>query len=117
MRRTLSVFVLLAVMLWQTMALGEQGALRKHSDEQAHAALHWQQTEYHHHDDGTVVLDSSAESLQHLLGDGAVSFLAVLSSGPSVSDKFRPPPPLQSATPAIPDPSPARLKRPPRATA
>lgn len=117
MRRSLYVFVLLAVMLWQTMALGEQGALLKHSDEQAHAALHWQQTEHHHHDDGTVVLDGTAESVQHLLADGAVNFFAIFPSGQSLSDGFRPPPPLLSAAPAIPDPTPARLRRPPRATA
>ena len=43
-------------MLW-SMAIGEQGEPWKHSDEQSHAALHWQQTEHHHHDDGTLVED------------------------------------------------------------
>lgn len=117
MRRMFSALLLLAVLVWQTVSVAEQGPLRKHSEEQAHAQLHWQQTEHHHHDDGSVQMDDSAESIQHLVADAALSFVAIWSSASTQVDFFRPPPPASSAAAGIPDPNPERIKRPPRLAA
>lgn len=113
MRRTLAVVVLLAAMLWQTLAIGEAGAPRAHSDDRAHAALHWQDIGHHHHDGG-YHLDDSDESAQHLVADGALTFLALWSDALPLADDSRPLPPVPSAEAAIPEPNPERIKRPPR---
>ena len=117
MRRLLSALLLLAVLAWQTVSVAEQGPLRKHSEEQAHAQLHLQQTGHHHHDDGSLQLDDSAESIKHLAADAALSFVALWSTAPSPVASFRPPQPASSAAVGIPDPNPERIKRPPRLTA
>ena len=112
-----SALLLLAVLIWQTVSVAEQGPLRNHSEEQAHALLHLQETGHHHHDDGSLQMDDSAESVLHLAADAALSFVALWSSASTLVDSFRPPQPAFSAAAGIPDPNPERIKRPPRLTA
>jgi hypothetical protein len=38
-----------------------------------HALLHWQGQAHHHHDDGSVTLDGSEESVQHVALDGVLA--------------------------------------------
>jgi hypothetical protein len=39
--------------------------------------LHWQLTAHHHHDDGSVAVDDSGESIQHVVADGCLGAMAV----------------------------------------
>jgi hypothetical protein len=69
MRRTAVVLVLLLAMLWQSVALARPGSSVNVLADVAHAALHWQNEGHHHHDDGSVQLDDSPASVQHVLTD------------------------------------------------
>ncbi|MNX98091.1 hypothetical protein D3C86_1304840 [compost metagenome] len=117
MRRRLALVLLLLSVFWQAFAIAGQATAFADAEEVAHAALHWQEESHHHHDDGSVALDDSDESLQHVVADGCLSTLLVWQI---TSFSFAP---LASARPLIADetasPSPhlAGRRRPPRLTA
>lgn len=83
----------------------------------AHGLLHQLTVPHHHHEDGSVHPDDSAESVQHLASDAAqapVAMVAPAFEGPQVVDAEAP-----STHPAagLPAPPPRGLLRPPQAHA
>ena len=69
MRRFAILFTVLFAMLWQSVALGRVGSAVNGLADLGHATLHWQDKSHHHHEDGSLHLDDSNASVQHLLCD------------------------------------------------
>ena len=117
MRRSAVLFIILFGMLWQSLALARVGSSVNVLADAAHAALHWQGENHHHHADGTYHLDDSKESAQHVVTDHLSASLAMTT--PS-SQNFAP---LGSAAPrglhetSVPNPTLDGLLRPPRVRA
>ena len=78
MQRRAVLFFLLFAMFWQSLALARTGSIGLAMADPAHAALHWQGTSHHHHDDGTYAQDVSQESMQHLHCDHVNASAALL---------------------------------------
>jgi hypothetical protein len=114
MRRSLVVFVVLAAMLWQSVAMARPGSTVNVLADLEHAALHWQEEGHHHHDDGSVHVDDSQASKFHVLADHLTSATAL---PPAVSHHFAP---IASSRPSglhdprVPDRFLDGLLRPPR---
>jgi hypothetical protein len=117
MRRSAVLLVMLMAMLWQSVALARMGPAISVLVDREHAALHWLEEGHHHHEDGSLHRDDSAESAQHMVADHPSAALAM--AAPASHD-FRP---LGSAAPAGrhatagPDPTLSGLLRPPRCRA
>jgi hypothetical protein len=77
MRLRLVLLLLMASALWQVIVIG--GRTGTFGDPKAveHALLHWQGLAHHHHHDGSVTLDGSEESVQHVVIDGFLNTAAV----------------------------------------
>jgi len=115
MRRLATVTLMVFALLWQSVALARVGSSVNVLADLAHAALHWQGTSHHHHDDGSYHLEDSTEATQHLMTDHLGASLemaagpeALVPQGPAASPDGRPAAPC-------PSPPPGRLLRPPRA--
>jgi hypothetical protein len=114
MGRSLVVFIMLAAMLWQSVAMARPGSTVNVLADLEHAALHWQEEGHHHHDDGSFHLDDSQASKFHVMADHLTTATALL---PAVSHHV---PPVSSARPGglhdtrVPDPFLDGLLRPPR---
>ncbi len=114
MRRTAVLIVMLFAMFWQSVALARVGSSVNALADQEHTALHWQEVSHHHLEDGSLQLDDSKESVQHVLSDH-LSATAVLML-PAAHDF----PSLGSAAPGdlhetrVPSPTLDGLLRPPR---
>jgi len=117
MRRSAVLFLILFGMLWQSLALARVGSTVNVLADAAHAALHWQGENHHHHADGSYHLDDSKESVHHVVIDHLSASLAMTT--PS-SQNFAP---LGSAAHGglretrVPNPTLDGLLRPPRARA
>lgn len=114
MRRPLVLSLVLFAMFWQTLAFAHAGSAVHALADMEHTALHWQKQAHHHHEDGSVHLDDSFESVQHALGEHLGSSAALPESA---SHHF---PPSGSAAPVglnratVPEPDAEGLLRPPR---
>jgi hypothetical protein len=114
MCRSLVVVVMLAAMLWQSVAMARPGSTVNVLADLEHAALHWQEEGHHHHDDGSFHLDDSQASKFHVLADHLTIGTALL---PAISHNL---PPVSSSRPGglddtrVPDPFLDGLLRPPR---
>ncbi|MGF6346802.1 hypothetical protein [Variovorax sp. W2I14] len=117
MRRRFAIFLLLLSAFWQAFAIAGQATAFADAQEIAHAVLHWQEEAHHHHDDGSVALDDSDESLQHVVADGCLgnsviwlttsfTFAPAIGARPLVADESLAPAPYLDG-----------LRRPPRLTA
>jgi hypothetical protein len=73
MGRSLVVVLLVVSAFWQMLAVGGRPGGLSTPREAAHALLHWQGQAHHHHDDGSVTLDGSEESVQHVALDGVLA--------------------------------------------
>lgn len=116
MLRRLMLALLFASAFWQALAIAGRATAFGKAEEAAHAMLHWQEQAHHHHDDGSVALDESEESTQHVLVDGCLGATAVwfaASIGVVFSGADRP-----AAVAAAPPPWPHidGPRRPPRLT-
>jgi hypothetical protein len=80
--RRLTILVVLLAMLWQSVALARVSSTVNLMADLEHAALHWQDESHHHHEDGTYHLDSSQESMQHMLSDHGGANAALLPLSP-----------------------------------
>ena len=69
MRRTAIVLAMLFAMLWQSVVTARVGPTVNVLADREHAALHWNESSHHHHEDGTFHLDDSNESAQHVASD------------------------------------------------
>lgn len=93
MRRSAVVLLMLFAMLWQSVAMARVGSTVNVLADGGHAALHWQDVGHHHLDDGSLHVDDSSESVQHVVGDHVSAPAALLT--PSACSF----PPLGSAGP------------------
>ena len=115
MRRTAVLLVMLLAMFWQSVALARLGSTVNALADREHTALHWHEVGHHHLDDGSLQLDDSKESAQHVLSDHLSATAALLV--PTAHDF----PSLGSVAPAdlhatrVPNPTLDGLLRPPRA--
>lgn len=80
MRRTFVLVAMLFAMLWQSVALARIGSTVNALADTGHAALHWQELDHHHHDDGSYHFDDSKESAQHMVTDHLSASLAVVAT-------------------------------------
>ncbi|RVU43870.1 hypothetical protein EOE66_19635 [Rubrivivax rivuli] len=85
MRRSAVLFLMLAAMLWQSVAMARPGSSVNVLADLEHAALHWLEESHHHHDDGSFHLDDSPSSSFHVLSDHVACTIALL---PAVSHHF-----------------------------
>ena len=115
MRRSAVLFVMLFAMLWQSVALARVGSTVNALADQEHTALHWQEVSHHHPEDGSLQMDDSKESVQHVLSDHVSATTALMVTTPHDFAS------LGSAAPAdlhgtrVPNPTLDGLLRPPRA--
>jgi hypothetical protein len=117
MRRRFALVLLLLSAFWQAFAIAGQATALADAEEIAHAVLHWQEEAHHHHNDGSVALDGSDESLQHIAADGCLGSSAVWATtsftfAPAIGTR-----PLVVNELPRPGPHPDGLRRPPRLTA
>lgn len=119
MRKAFTAAVLILSLLHQGLVMAGNGLVYHSSGEGiAHAFLHWEKAEHHHHDDGSVHENHSDQSgNSHVYADGALSAVALTAvetlpgtqplnhSAPSAAVPARAAPFLQGPT------------RPPRLTA
>ncbi len=114
MNRPAILLVLLISLLWQSLAMARIGSTVNPLADLAHATLHWQEKAHHHNEDGSLQMDDSRESVQHVVID---HLNASLDIGAQSSHGFLP---LGSATPdgqqgqLMPNPAFDGLLRPPR---
>jgi len=64
--------------LLHTFTIADRAGAFSSSVEMTHALLHWQGEAHHHHEDGSLAKDHSAQSTQHLNLDGCTSAVAIL---------------------------------------
>jgi hypothetical protein len=117
MRRRFAIVLLLLSVFWQAFAIAGQATAFADAQEIAHAMLHWQEEAHHHHDDGSVALDDSDESLQHVVADGCLGSSAVWASTSFTFASAVGTRPLIANELPRPGPHLDGLRRPPRLTA
>lgn len=64
--------------LLHTFTIADRAGAFSPPVEMIHAMLHWQGEAHHHHEDGSLAIDHSAQSIQHLSLDGYTSAVAIL---------------------------------------
>lgn len=69
MRRPLKALLLIAVMLWQTLAWVTPFGVQAQGEQMAHMTVHQQDRDHHHHDDESLHLSSDSDSAEHLHAD------------------------------------------------
>ena len=105
---------MLIALLWQSVALARVGSTVNPLVDLEHATLHWQEKAHHHNADGSLHLDDSRESVQHVVIDHLNASLDMVAD---FSHGFLP---LGSAAPdglhgrPVPNPALDGLLRPPR---
>jgi hypothetical protein len=115
MRKAACVFVLIAAICFQGVALAKQVLAWDRSGDAAHSLLHADGVAHHHDEDGAVHKDTSPKSKQHVQNDGCASVAGLLPSGTSAVVALNPSPPHADiardghGTPFL-----EGLKRPPR---
>ena len=117
MRRAILVFVLVASICFQGMALAAQFVARQGGDA-AHALLHAEAVpHHHHHHDGSIHKDQSKKSKQHVQNDCCASVAGI---PPSAIRAVQLPQPARQTAAVQPrghdSPFIEGLKRPPRTT-
>jgi len=75
-RRVAILWLTMAALLWQPLALAQlslpaqsSSSVSSAGEGLTHALLHWLDLGHHHHDDGGVHLDDSAEARAHAAAD------------------------------------------------
>ncbi len=80
MFRRLHALLLLAVLLWQPLAMLVPTALARQGIELAHLIGHGHGEDHHHHDDGALHTDHDAEKTPHSHMDSGATPAGLLSS-------------------------------------
>lgn len=114
MRKTACVFVLIASICFQGVALAKQVLAGDRSVDAAHTLLHADGVAHHHHEDGSVHEDASPKSKQHVQSDGCASVAGIPPSRVGVAAPNPPQAPADIARDGRDSPYLERLKRPPR---
>jgi hypothetical protein len=71
MSRFATHLLLLMALVWQPLAFAEAARVQGADAKMAHLVLHWMDEAHHHHGDGEVHAEESAEGLSHVQGDHA----------------------------------------------
>lgn len=115
MRRAILVFLLIASICFQGVALAKQVLAWDRSGDAAHSVLHVDGVAHHHDEDGAVHEDTSPQSKQHVQGDTCASVAGMLPARTGAVAALNPP---QAPADIVPDghdsPFLEGLKRPPR---
>ena len=115
MRRAILVFVLVASICFQGVALAGQVIARDRGGDAAHSMLHVEGVAHHHHHDGSVHKDTSKKSKQHVQNDCCASVAGIPSSGIGAIAALNPAhAPADIARSGLDSPFLEGLKRPPR---
>ena len=115
MRKTACVFILIASICFQGVALAKQVLAWHRSGDAAHAMLHADAVAHHHHEDGSVHKDTSRKSKQHVQSDGCASVAGIPPSRIGSFAALKPVrPPADIARGGHDSPFLEGLKRPPR---
>jgi hypothetical protein len=77
MRRSFLTLLVVASILFQSMASAGQGLVEHISQGLDHAVMHWEKTAHHHHDDDSFHQDQSDQSSRHLQADNALTVVAL----------------------------------------
>lgn len=118
MRRGLVFVLLLMTFVSQCLALaGRADALGQVKGESSHTMLHWKGEAHHHLDDGSLRVDASHESTQHLIVDCVLTAPTVLPSLLTALPRVVGVRPLSTGEPPTPEPNLPGIKRPPRLAA
>jgi hypothetical protein len=118
MRKSACVFVLIASICFQGIALAKQVLAWERSGDAAHSVLHEGGVAHHHHEDGSVHKDTSPKSKQHVQNDCCSIVAGLPPSGTSAVPALNPSqPPADRAGNKHVAPFLEGLKRPPRALA
>ncbi len=77
MHKTACVFVLIASICFQGVALAKQVLAWDRGGDAAHSLLHADGVAHHHGEDGSVHKDGSTKSMQHVQNDGCASVAGI----------------------------------------
>lgn len=116
MLRRLVLALMFVSAFWQAFAIAGQMPAFSQAEEIEHAMLHWQEAAHHHHDDGSLSLDDSDESAQHVTADGVLGSAAVWSIAAFTFTPAESLRPVVTAEATPPWPLLDGLRRPPRLT-
>lgn len=78
MCRPLKALLLIAVMLWQTLAWVMPATVHAQGEQLAHLSVHQQDIDHHHHDDASLHLASDQDSGLHFHADAGIQPLALM---------------------------------------
>jgi hypothetical protein len=81
MHRRLTILILLAALLWQSLAVLGSTAVTLRSGELAHMLVHGQYADHHHHTDKSLHMDDGPT--QHVHAEFSSNMAALLTSLPS----------------------------------
>ena len=80
MSRSLRALILLAVLLWQSMAMLGSMTVAQRAGELEHLAVHSQDVNHHHHADHALHMDDDNGLVQHLHADSGTNATGLLTS-------------------------------------
>lgn len=80
MSRCFRALILLAVLLWQSMAMLGSVTVAQRVSETEHLAVHSQDSNHHHHADLALHMDDDGGAVQHLHADSGTSTAGLLTS-------------------------------------
>ncbi|WP_431095425.1 hypothetical protein [Polaromonas aquatica] len=82
-----------------------------------HTVMHWQDSDHHHHEDGTLHADDSNGTVHHMHADGASNAAGILSTHRLHIPQFPSTSPAMATLLPFPSLVPKGLLRPPRTQA
>lgn len=87
--------MLLAVLVWQSVAMLGPVTVAQRADGLAHMTVHLQEASHHHHADQALHLDDDADAVPHFHADAGSSPTGLLTSSAAAVMHLRPTPPLE----------------------
>ena len=98
MSRSFRALSLLAVLLWQSIAMLGSVTVAQRVGEIEHLAVHGQDANHHHHADQALHMDDDDDSaVQHLHADSGISTAGLLTSFPPAVSRIRSMSPLETS--------------------
>lgn len=91
MRRLLLALLVVASVLFQSLAAAGQGVMAHAVEGLENVLMHAENTPHHHDDDGALHEDDSEQSARHLQADNALSLVALPSLAASAPQQATPP--------------------------
>ena len=80
MSRSFRALILLAVLLWQSMAMSGSVTVALRASELEHMAVHCQDAQHHHHADQALHMDDDDVAGQHLHADAGTNTAGLLTT-------------------------------------